>query len=269
MIFSLGIISKALLALALRAFFLAYVLSAHGIVQVVAAGSNRELTEECAKSLPSSLPSDINTPPEPGLYRYPLQDKRNFLCLKLADVRRDKATPTGPGQWLMHLEIIDKSGDSRPFCLPDREGKTWALAYKEGNGDTKLTCSKGAYAKCLRMGYVPWITYRSVSLARYHKACTMLIRADYLGDGSSHTTAGVSVDISDDLGISTPSPLAVFEGGWDEKGAVCMREWRLPQPQNKKYSSIAASLRGGYGTIACDHENAKKQGAILFSGKLR
>jgi hypothetical protein len=267
MTFRLGIISKALLALALRAFFLLHILSPHGILQAMAAGSDSELTNECHQSLTSSLPSDTNTSPELGLYRYPLQDKRVFVCLKLTSIRRDNATPTGPGQWLMQLEVIDKRAGTRPFCLPDHEGKTWALAFKEDNGDTKLTCSRRAYAKCIRMGYVPWITYKGVSQTPYHKACTMLLRADYLGDGSSNTSAGISVDISDELGILTPSPLALFEGGWDEQGAVCIREWRLPQPQNKKYSSMAASLRRGYGEIACDHEKAKKQGAILFNRK--
>lgn len=182
-------------------------------------------------------------------------------------MQRDKSTPTGPGQWLMQLEVISKSGNASPFCLPDNEGKILALAYKEEKGETKLTCTRGAYAKCIRLGYVPWIKYRGISLAPYHKACTMLIRADYLGDGSTHTISGIDIDISDELGILKPSPDALFEGGWDQHGAVCIREWRLPPSKDNQNIPTASRLRGGYGEIACDYYKAKRRGAILFSGK--
>jgi hypothetical protein len=57
----------------------------------------------------------------------------------------------------------------------------------------------------------------------------MLKSADDFGDSSSHTTAGVNSDISDDPEISTPLPLifsllVLFEGGWDDQGVACICE---------------------------------------------
>lgn len=248
--------------------FLIYFLIGHDVNQAAAEPPALLLNNKCQKTIDSSWLINPKHAPKPGLYIYEA-DKGSSFCLKLSRVDRELSTTTGAEQWLMQFAVIGTNGITRPFCLPDNKDETWALAYRGENGDTRLTCSSGAYAKCMRLGYIPWIKYRETSLAPYHKACTMLVRADYLGDGSSHTIAGIDIDISDDLGILKPSPQVMFEGGWDQHGAICIRKWRLPHSKDNQLISIAARLRGGYGESSCSLNSAKERGAILFSGKYR
>lgn len=265
MSFGFRLTYQALAGVAARVFLI-YSFAGLDADPVEAAPLDLLLNYKCQKRIESRWLTDGKHAPELGLYLYEINNGSS-ACLKLSRVHRDKSTSTGAGLWLMQFAVISKNGITHPFCLPDNKDETWALAYKEENGNTRLTCSRGAYAKCMRLGYVPWVKYREISLAPYHKACTMLIRADYLGDGSSHTIAGLEIDISDDLGILKPSSQAIFEGGWDQHGAVCIRKWRLPHSKDNQLASIATRLRGGYGDASCTLNSAKKRGAFLFSGK--
>ncbi|MBC7879733.1 MAG: hypothetical protein H7Y37_00215 [Anaerolineae bacterium] len=69
------------------------------------------------------------------------------------------------------------------------------------------------------------------SLREFHQACTRLIRADYLGDGRSHTQEGTLVEVYDILGIrrrrSLPGSGMVFEAAWSPRGATCIHRTRL------------------------------------------
>jgi hypothetical protein len=261
----LRLTKQTLAAVTARVFFI-YFLAGHDVHQAAAEPTGLLVNHKCQKRIESSWLIDGKHAPQLGLYIYEAENGRS-LCLKLSRVDRDRSTATGAEHWLMQFAVIGKNGMTRPFCLPDNKGETWALAYREENGKTRLTCSSGAYAKCLRLGYIPWLRYKETSLAPYHKACTTLIRADYLGDGSSHTVPGIAIDISDDLGILKPSSQVMFEGGWDQHGAVCIRKWRLPHSKDDQLISIASRLRGGYGEASCNLNSAKKRGAILFSGK--
>lgn len=265
MSFGFRLTTKILAGVAARVFLI-YFLAEHDVDQVAASPLGLFENKKWKKTIESSWLTNGKHAPKLGLYIYD-GNNGSSACLKLSRVHRDKPTATGAGQWLMQFVVISKSGITRPFCLPDNKGETWALAYREENGKTRLTCSSGAYAECIRLGYIPWAKYRETSLAPFHKACTMLIRADYLGDGSSHTIAGIDIDISDDLGILKPSSQVMFEGGWDQHGAVCIRKWRLPRSKDNQLSSIALRLRGGYGEASCSFDSAKKRGAILFSEK--
>jgi hypothetical protein len=252
-----------------RAFFVLFVfLQSGGPPHRPALGREESSARNpCQQDLELIWKKDEIIPPSAGFFAYRSQNNDHSVCLNLVQVLRDAASPSGPGQWLMRFEVVKNNGQRLPLCLPDRGGNNWALAYREGEGATQLTCSRGAYAKCLRLGYLPWRSFKTVSLAPYHQACVFVMRADYLGDGSSHTSDGVAVDISDDLGLLTPSPHALFEGGWDQQGAVCIRDWRLPWTAKPNAASIAFKLRGGFGNKTCSHETAKKKGAIVFSGK--
>jgi hypothetical protein len=92
-------------------------------------------------------------------------------------------------------------------------------------------CTSGVVAKCLRWGYKPWKTVAGRALADYHQACTRMARADYCGDGVTHTQEGTLIDLYDDLGIQQQSPpdlLAplVFDAAWTTQGAYCMTKQR-------------------------------------------
>ncbi len=261
--------APALTATVVRAFFV-FILCAQA--RALPSGQSLGRAEPssrntCQHELPLIWKQDDIIPPKPGLFTYRSQNNARPLCLNLLKVKRDAASPSGPGLWLMQVDIVKNDGQTIPFCLPDSTGSSWALAYKEGQETPQLTCTGGAYGKCLRLGYHPWRRFKSVSLAPYHKACINLMRADYLGDGSSHTTPGVAIDISDDLSLLTPSPDSIFEGGWDQRGAVCLRAWRLSGKARVAAASIAAQLRGGFGDKNCSLETARERGALLFSGK--
>jgi hypothetical protein len=67
-----------------------------------------------------------------------------------------------------------------------------------------------------------------------HQSCTRMARADYCGDGTSHTREGTWINIWDTLPAPGPiqrhgllPPLGmVFEAGWNTGGAVCLSRAR-------------------------------------------
>jgi hypothetical protein len=84
------------------------------------------------------------------------------------------------------------------------------------DGKFSVTCTSGAIGKCVRAGYRPW---EAMADGRpgwdHHQACTRLIRADYCGDGASHTRDGTLIEIIDRLGEGEePGTGLAFEAGW-------------------------------------------------------
>lgn len=99
---------------------------------------------------------------------------------------------------------------------------SWAPSgdHASGGGVT-VACVEGAIAKCALWGYAPW----SVG-EREHAACTRMVRADYCGDAASWTRDGTPIDVTDVEQVQTLAGGMRFEAGWDEGGAVCVRETR-------------------------------------------
>jgi hypothetical protein len=129
------------------------------------------------------------------------------------------------------------TGHFEPLCEPDARGRslgvplegTWNERgeYIHAPGRFEVACTSGATGKCVMMGYLPW---RSPRMRDLHQACTRMIRADYCGDGGAHTKDGISIYVSDRLGIQpgVPIPTTVFEAGWAPDGAVCVARTRVP-----------------------------------------
>ena len=109
--------------------------------------------------------------------------------------------------------------------LPDVGALTWA-------------CRGAAIAKGIEWGYVPWT---SAEMEDAHEAAIRMIRADYCGDGATHTTNGNPIDVSDKWGIQTPDTTWQVEAKWGPDGAVCLN---TPRKLQWPRSSIpcAASL---------------------------
>lgn len=138
----------------------------------------------------------------------------------------------------------------RPLCGTDEAGEpVLALALRgrwdEASGDKiddpaafTFACDGFVLAHCVDAGYAPWreamICHRGpgrcqrTTLAAHHQACTRMMRADYCGDGSTHTTDGTPVNAYDGLGVRNDSEDWLFEAEWDEHGARCMSEERIP-----------------------------------------
>ncbi len=65
-----------------------------------------------------------------------------------------------------------------------------------------------------------------------HAACVQMVRADYCGDGRSHTQGGTLIQVYDDLGVQRRRPPSsedfTFKAGWTAQGAACVAHprWR-------------------------------------------
>ena len=91
-------------------------------------------------------------------------------------------------------------------------------ARRDHEGLVTYACTDGAIGKCVLFGYKPWTV--GVEL---HQSCTRMVRADYCGDGISHTRDGTEIDVFDVTGVQSPSDATmIFEAGWGVDGAVCV-----------------------------------------------
>lgn len=139
---------------------------------------------------------------------------------------------------LYDLSVRDaKTGDWNPVCDPDNRGVSggFFLAGSWNTGGKHLhdekfsvSCTSGAIGKCVRAGYKPWkIASDGRSMWDYHQACVRVIRADYCGNGISHTRNGVLINIIDRLTPEEPSSGLEFEAAWTPEGASCVARPRL------------------------------------------
>ena len=118
-------------------------------------------------------------------------------------------------------------------------------AHVEKPGSFTFACVSGVIAKCVRWGYRPWQQVNGISLKDYHQACTRMARADYCGDGVSHTREGTTVAVFDNLGGSEEA-LAQgmrFEAVWTVDGAICMRRPRWREPVTAIVGSRPSAIR--------------------------
>jgi hypothetical protein len=108
-------------------------------------------------------------------------------------------------------------------------------AHQQVKGKLTLACEAGVITKCISWGYRPWATRNGQSLADLHQACTRMARADYCGNGTSHTREGTTIDMYDALGVQVPTTEATlgwdparasFEAAWAPDGAVCLARTR-------------------------------------------
>ncbi len=154
--------------------------------------------------------------------------------------------PTHTGSTFLYTleQNVDDSGSWQPACPVDSDGlrvaiplaATWDQtgARLESSSLFTFGCTTGVIAKCYRWGYRPWVTEYG-DLVAMHWTCTRLARADYCGNGTSHTRDGTEIDIWDNL--PSPGPiqqhdagllqeLLYFEAGWNTRGAVCLSRAR-------------------------------------------
>jgi hypothetical protein len=100
-----------------------------------------------------------------------------------------------------------------------------------------FACVGAALGKCTQLGYKPWesvqecnaFTCQTLSLRPLHQACTRLVRADYCGDGTSHTANGVPINLWDNASIQTQSTVPVTwlnDAEWTPQGAKCIGNYR-------------------------------------------
>ncbi|HVG63253.1 MAG TPA: ADYC domain-containing protein [Hyalangium sp.] len=107
--------------------------------------------------------------------------------------------------------------------------------HQQVKGKLTLACENGVISKCIRWGYKPWASRDGQSLADLHQACTRMARADYCGNGRSHTSQDTVIDMYDRLGVrlstttasaSWDPERASFEAAWATDGATCLSHMR-------------------------------------------
>jgi hypothetical protein len=157
--------------------------------------------------------------------------------------------PTATGATYLYTleQNVDGAGTWQAACLADSDGKRVAIPLTatwddHGNRVASSTlftfgCTTGVIGKCYRWGYRPWVTGHG-DLVAAHWTCTRVARADYCGNGRSHTRDGTVINVWDNLSPGpiqsrgTTPPGMLFEAGWDTHGAVCFSHarWLLSGP---------------------------------------
>lgn len=166
--------------------------------------------------------------------------------VRVVKVAGVKPLHKGSDVMLYDLEIREgEDGDWEPLCVdPQGEAVDAVLLADVWDPETgvKITprptdavtiaCVDAALGKCAVWGYRPWASEGGEPLADYHQACTRMVRADYCGDGVSHTKDGTPIHVLDELGIEALDELVQFviEAEWAPDGAVCLNpaNTRLP-----------------------------------------
>jgi uncharacterized protein YjbI with pentapeptide repeats len=102
---------------------------------------------------------------------------------------------------------------------------TWNLGTGRHQHDANIftvSCRGATFAKCAELGYKG-----DALLDTYHQACTRALRADYCGDGKSHTVDGTQINIYDRIGRQTDTQTWSVEANWTTEGAICISKSRL------------------------------------------
>ena len=107
----------------------------------------------------------------------------------------------------------------------DGQGVTGGGSWSDDPTAMTFGCMGKALAKCVLLGYKPWKvspTNANVALRPHHQACTRMLRADYCGNGTSHTVDGTLINLYDDEGINVDTATWTKEAEWNANGAPCV-----------------------------------------------
>jgi hypothetical protein len=191
------------------------------------------------------------------------------IRVKVEAVMADPKDKTGE-VFLYRFTAQDTGGAWQPICAPDPDGRPLAIPQPGAGGTVAIWCTAGALAKCIRFGYHPWGTLPDGSpLARFHRACVNMVRADYTGDERPTTRNGMLIDIFDHVGINAPEPgpnTMPFEAAWGESGAICVAHVRVPQNVSlDRLVEMAPRFAGRVGSSCTEAAAADWGDPILFN----
>ena len=188
-------------------------------------------------------------------------------AVTIESVEEDPAS-TGGDVFLHHFVIKDDSGNPKEFCSPDAQGRSLGFPVPDGNGGFELTCTSGAIGKCIRWGYRLWEEKPGgPPLRAMHEACVHMARADYGGDGATHTRDGTLIFFCDRFGIHSCDGEAEgdmsFEAAWGTNGAVCVARPRIAelvtlQALAEKYPKLAPHVGPDVCTLEIAMQNPRR-----------
>lgn len=141
------------------------------------------------------------------------------MLVKIEAVTADPKDRTGE-VFLYRFTTLDAAGRWLPVCSPDPDGRQLGIPQPGAGGKVEIWCTSGALGKCVRLGYHPWERLPDgTPLARHHRACVDVVRADYTGDGHPTIRDGMLIDVFDHAGVNAPDAGAgamPFEAAWGE-----------------------------------------------------
>jgi len=157
----------------------------------------------------------------------PLATGGETFTFKIAGVTQ---SATQSDVYFYQIEHINEFDEFETLCRDGAGNPTQALALpgtwhpenatrQGGAGKFTWACRGASLAKAVEWGYRPWV---SAAMSDAHEAAMRMIRADYCGDGTPHTSNGNPIDISDKWGIQVAETAWPVEAKWGPDGAVCL-----------------------------------------------
>ena len=160
-------------------------------------------------------------------------DSMSTLTDANADVYTYKISIAADGGW----QSLCDGGDA--VAIPG----SWNPANGAwSDGNFSFACRGSSVAKCLELGYKTWYGFGD-----HQRACVRMLRADYCGDGVSHTVNGTQINVYDDAGVQADTESWQIDGEWSPDGALCFNHYRgtsLPTCSQKQSTSCGTFANG-------------------------
>ncbi len=176
---------------------------------------------------------------------------------------------------LYAVSYWEAGGGWRSWCRADAAGLAraiplagaWDARGAFNSDDTLITfaCTAGVLAKCVRWGYRPWQKRVGPPARELHLACARMARADYCGNGRSHTREGTEIEIQDVAGIRSAPFRLPFEGAWGPEGALCLGHLRWPEERSAVEAECPQLLTREHACTSAEAARARFPGALLFN----
>jgi hypothetical protein len=199
---------------------------------------------------------------------------------KILNVEPDKDDPTGEVELYTFHMRDPVSGEWKDPCPSGSTGAAKGFPI-EGTWDDRgnhlksdhfsITCAHAPMGKCVRWGYKYWKAGPGgKSLWDYYQACYRMTRADYCGDGITHTEDGRAIDLFDNLDLNREDPTIKlqFEAAWGRDGALCVARTRIPKWKLEDLErECPEKLKGKLGhKESCNYQQMRKdQRALIFN----
>lgn len=187
------------------------------------------------------------------------------ITIKGVDIVRTSAREP---LFLHRLTMPAADGTTQNLCAPDAAGQALGFPVPDGDGGFTLACTSGAVGKCILWGYQPWADELSGPQAKsLHRACVHAARADYGGDGVSHTRDGTRIDLCDRFGKLPCDRVRgrELEAAWDAHGAVCVARPRIRGMVSvRRLARRYPQLKSRLGAKICTMAIARREGAAVL-----
>ncbi|MEO1234957.1 MAG: ADYC domain-containing protein [Myxococcota bacterium] len=160
--------------------------------------------------------------------------------------------------------------------MPSSSGTQTGGLWSNSGQHFSFACRGSSIAKCMEAGYKPWVSpnsadgqiaYRGKEVAdqpNHLQACVRMLRADYCGDGTSHTIDGRKVEFWDSMGVHKNTRGWKLEATWGPEGML----WTTGSPRVLFEDEPLPACFGGrtvsasYGHLY-DPERMKAMGVLL------